>query len=207
MDNAGSDDGYLVDVTIRDSNGGEAKEVVRVEVLNVAPFVTLNKSGVPVVLKVGESLTVSGSFTDPGKDTWTAKVDFDDGAGSKPLALKSDKTFLVKHSFNKPGTYLVEVDILDDDDGSGKAGLLVEVEEEEEEETEVPPLQVSVIGSNEVVLIWSAKPGQFLLQARGSWGSGADWAPVSEVPVTQGADQKVVLATDEGMMVFRLIKP
>ena len=48
---------------------------------------------------VGQTFTRSGSFTDPGADTWTATVNYGDGTGANPLTLAAAKTFaLTSHA-------------------------------------------------------------------------------------------------------------
>ena len=50
----------------------------------------------------------SGSFTDPGADTWTATVDYGDGSGVQALTL-TDKTFNLSHTYADNGSYTVTV--------------------------------------------------------------------------------------------------
>ena len=46
----------------------------------------------------------SGSFTDPGADTWTATVDYGDGYGVQSLALVG-KTFGLSHTYVDNGNF------------------------------------------------------------------------------------------------------
>ena len=62
----------------------------------------------------GETYTASGSFTDPGADTWTATVDYGDGSGTGALAL-SGKTFSLSHTYAAAGPFTVTVRVSDDD--------------------------------------------------------------------------------------------
>src|SRR5206468_11286199 len=77
---------YVVTLTATDPDGGTGTATATVNVTNVAPTVALagDASGVR-----GQTLNYSGSFADPGSaDTWAATVDYGDGSGPQPLALK-----------------------------------------------------------------------------------------------------------------------
>ena len=41
-------------------------------------------------ITAGGTFSQGGSFTDPDADTWTATVDYGDGAGPAPLARRHD---------------------------------------------------------------------------------------------------------------------
>src|SRR5262245_13382996 len=58
-------------------------------VKNVAPVVNAGPDLAMDEIPAGEGATLvaSGSFSDPGADTWTATVDYGDGQGAVPLAL------------------------------------------------------------------------------------------------------------------------
>ena len=56
----------------------------------------------------------AGSFTDPDADSWSATVDYGDGAGAVPLSLAADKSFQLSHSYLDNGSYTVTVSV---DDG------------------------------------------------------------------------------------------
>ena len=67
---------------------------------------------------VWPSLSRTG-LTDPGADTWTATVDYGDGTGVQTLILNAGKTFALRHTYTKKGTYKVTVKVTDDDGGVG----------------------------------------------------------------------------------------
>jgi len=75
----------------------------------------------------GEAYSAEGAFDDPGADQWTATVDYGDGPGARPLAL-SGKTFRLRHTYDRAGTYTVAVAIADDDGGSGTRAATVVVQ-------------------------------------------------------------------------------
>jgi len=80
-------------------------------------------------VRQGQSFTQTGSFADPGADTWTATVDYGDGTGVEPLTLNGDKTFTLSHVF-AAGSYAatVTVTVTDDDSGVGSDTVLVQVD-------------------------------------------------------------------------------
>ena len=65
--------------------------------------------GAGVTIGPGTTVTRTGSFADPGADTWTASVDYGDGSGPHPLALNPDKTFALGHTYSQPGSFAVAV--------------------------------------------------------------------------------------------------
>ena len=119
------DDGvYTVTVTVSDDDGGVGTDSLTVTVVNTAPVVT---AGPDATLDEGNPFAVSGSFTDAGADTWTATVDYGDGAGPQPLVLNSDQTFALSHVYPDDGAYTVTVTVSDDDGGVGTDSLTVTV--------------------------------------------------------------------------------
>jgi hypothetical protein len=85
-----------------------------VQITNVTPTVD---AGPDVSLIVGETLAGSGSFTDPGPDTWSASVDYGDGSPAQPLVL-TGMAFNLGHTYASAGTFTVSVTV---DDGAGAA--------------------------------------------------------------------------------------
>lgn len=96
--------------------------------------VPVNISNVPPTVNAGSDATVipgntfvsSGSFIDPGADTWTATIDYGDGSGTQPLTL-SGKTFNLSHVYSNPGLYTATVIVTDDDLGVGSDTLQIAV--------------------------------------------------------------------------------
>jgi uncharacterized repeat protein (TIGR01451 family) len=108
---------YEVKVTVTDSVGHVATDSVVVTVRNVAPVVSLPAS---VEVDEGGNVTLAGSFTDPGADTWTA------ASGDQPVALDG-KAFTVERSYTDDGTDSVTVCVRDDAGAEGCATTAVVV--------------------------------------------------------------------------------
>jgi hypothetical protein len=115
-------------VTVRVTDNGSpplsATATFTINVLNVAPSVSL---GAPAGVLARHPLARVGSFADPGADTWTATVDYGDGSGAHPLALRPDKTFALAHTYAAPGAFTVTVRVTDKDGGVGTGTLAVHV--------------------------------------------------------------------------------
>ena len=112
-----TDDGvYTVTVSVTDDDGGTGMDTAQVTVGNVVPAVDAGPDG---VIDEGSVFVSTGSFSDPGADTWTATVDYGDGSGVQPLALNPDKTFSLSHTYTDDGVYTVTVSVTDDDGGTG----------------------------------------------------------------------------------------
>jgi VCBS repeat-containing protein len=97
--------------------------IVSIEVKPVDDTITVD-AGSDAIIDEGDTFTGSGFFTDPDGDTWTATVDYGDGAGTQPLALNPDKTFTLNHVYSDNGTYIVTVTV---HDGGGSAADSVNV--------------------------------------------------------------------------------
>jgi hypothetical protein len=101
-----------VALTVTDQNGSSVSaQPAALTVTDVAPAVSLGS-----VSMQGVDLTGSGSFSDPGRETWTGTVDYGDGTGSQSLALNADKTFSLSHHYARGGAYTVTVDVSDGTD-------------------------------------------------------------------------------------------
>ena len=93
--------------------------------LTVTPSVIV---GGPVTLVAKSPLTLSGTFVDPGPDQWMGQVDYGDGAGLRPLTLRADKSFTLKHAYATSGSYLVKVRVTDDEGAAGERSFVVSVQ-------------------------------------------------------------------------------
>jgi choice-of-anchor A domain-containing protein len=120
---ATSDDGvYTLSLTVTDSEGASASDTVTVTVGNVAPSVSATGGNIDE----GSTFSSTGSFSDPGADTWTATVDYGDGTGAQPLTLNG-KAFELSHPYADNGTYTVTLTVTDDNGGEGTTTVYVEV--------------------------------------------------------------------------------
>ena len=123
-----SDDGnYTVDVQVCDGRDASNCDTDSTDVFvsNLAPQIS---TGGSATILEGTLLSRTGTFYDPGSDTWTAKVDYGDGGGVRPLALAS-AGFTLEHVYtdgdNDP--YTVTVCVADDDGGEDCNSFSVDV--------------------------------------------------------------------------------
>jgi PKD repeat protein len=119
------DDSTGPTIKLSDGDGGSVSSSCTVNVENVAPTVITNIN--PPAIDEGSTFASSGSFTDPGADSWTATVDYGDGSGPQSLALNSDKTFTLSHLYANNGEFTVKVKVTDDDGGIGSVEFKVTV--------------------------------------------------------------------------------
>ena len=118
-----ADNGTYV-VTLSVSDGAlTSTATTMAEIANVAPAVSDLGSSSQLA---GQAYRASGSFVDPGADTWTATVDYGDGSGVQELAL-SGKSFSLSHVYAGTGTFGVTVTVTDDDGGVGTGHGQVQV--------------------------------------------------------------------------------
>lgn len=110
-----------VTITATDNATATATSSFTFTVNNVAPTVD---AGPNATIDEGGTFAGSGSFTDPGADTWTATVDY--GDGSQALTLDG-KTFALSHLYPQDGSYTVTVTVSDDDGGTHSDSLDVTV--------------------------------------------------------------------------------
>ncbi len=103
---------YTVKVTAKDSDGGEAIPVtIPVTVNNVKPTVN---AGTNETIAEGDTFNQSGSFNDPGADTWSAMVDWGEGNGFVDLAVaQATKTFALSHKYAQDRVFPVTVKVWD----------------------------------------------------------------------------------------------
>jgi hypothetical protein len=99
---------YAITVTVTDIANASASAGTHVLVTNVAPTVD---PGPGSTINEGATFLSSGSFTDPGADTWTATVNYGDGSGDQVLALNADHTFTLNHFYADNGTSTVTVTV------------------------------------------------------------------------------------------------
>jgi uncharacterized delta-60 repeat protein len=122
---------YTVTFTVTDRDGAVGTDTAIITVNNVAPTVNAGPDGTafessPTVAAANPNdFSGTGSFRDPGADTWTATVDYGDGSGVQALAQNGDQTFNLRHTYQQVGVFLVTV--TDKDGGVGVGTLHVTV--------------------------------------------------------------------------------
>jgi subtilisin family serine protease len=122
-----------------------------VTVANVAPSVAATSD---ISLTAGTPWAGSGSFTDPGNDTWAATVDWGDGTGLQSLPLNG-KGFALAHVWSMAGTYTVTVAVTDDAGSRGSATLRATVAATL---PSVPTALSGQPGNRQAIVAWQA-PG------------------------------------------------
>jgi len=98
---------YTATLTVSDAYGWESTSSQTITVANVAPIVSTLPGA---TLLQGETYTASGSFTDPGMDTWTASVAYE--GTTEPLSLVG-KAFQLSHTYGTAGSFTVAVTVND----------------------------------------------------------------------------------------------
>ena len=91
---------------------------------SVPPLVTV---GPPATIDQRTTFAATGSFADSDSTSWTATVDYGDGAGPGPLVL-SGTTFSLSHAYDTAGTFTVTVCVTDDSGRSGCGTATVTVQ-------------------------------------------------------------------------------
>ena len=123
---APSDEGpHHVVITADDGHGNVVSAAFDYTVSEVTPTATINgfTAVAPLVLLPQESLTFTGSFSDPGPETHTATWNFGDGTPSVTLATPDG--LMATHAYSKPGTYAVKLTVADDEIVSSPAATLL----------------------------------------------------------------------------------
>src|SRR5262249_45769266 len=94
--------------------------------LSQAPAVTIDPLPRPFV-DAGATFVATGSFSDPRANGWAAWVDYGDGTGLQPLALKADHTFELSHVYASQASYTVTVTVTNGRGARGRASQYVDV--------------------------------------------------------------------------------
>jgi hypothetical protein len=121
IDNNGSNP-YTVELRITDDDGSYAVKTISIAVNNKAPSV----SGItgPTSGETGTQLSFSANFSDAGiLDPHVATWHWGDGATSMALVSEANGSGSVagSHIYNTSGDYMIYVEVIDKDGGSGKS--------------------------------------------------------------------------------------
>ena len=96
-------------LVVTDGSGGlRDTKTFRVDVAGRTPTVAV---GADESVGLDGQFARVGSFADPGLQTWTARVDYGDGAGPQALALNPDRTFRLAHHYPTAGAFPVTVTV------------------------------------------------------------------------------------------------
>ncbi len=125
-------DVYTITVTVTDDDMGSGVDTIPITVDNVDPVITSIVSSATFEDKAveGETLTVSGAFTDVGTlDSHTATIDWGDGNVTPATVVQGSGsgTYTADHAYVAGGVYNVTVTVTDDDTGSDSAMTLAVV--------------------------------------------------------------------------------
>ena len=110
---------YTITLTVSDSSLSDT-ETFNITVNNVAPTVN---AGADQSITEGDLVTINPSFTDQGADTHTATINWGDGNISNLGTVTSP--FSANHTYPNNGTYIVTVNVTDDDNGFGQDTLSI----------------------------------------------------------------------------------
>lgn len=123
---------YVVTFQATDDGGLTGTSSMTITGTNVAPSAAITGvvASAPLVLTPQESVSFSGSFTDPGKlDTHTATWNFGDGAvATTSYGPGGSAGLSASHSYTAAGTYTVTLTVTDDDGGVGQVSTRVTVQ-------------------------------------------------------------------------------
>ncbi|MCA9515086.1 MAG: hypothetical protein KC635_09110, partial [Myxococcales bacterium] len=167
---------HQVAVDVTDQWGATGSATTQVTVRNVAPRVD---AGDAATVNAPGTLVRSGSFSDPGADTWTVTADFGDGTGAQTIPYGSNKRFTLSHTYATGGVYVVTVTVSDGDGGVG---------------TDAFPVNVTLLDCSAVGLDGARQWLGGAPEGPTSWGVAANWTPAG-VP---GAAERVVLCAGGG---------
>jgi len=109
---------YTVSLQAKDEDGGASLPVTfTVQVRNLSPLV---EAGPDQTVRVGQSVSFSGAYSDLGNDTHTIVWDFGDGTAATGNLTPT-------HAYARPGTYTVLLTVTDHEGGVGVETLRVDV--------------------------------------------------------------------------------
>jgi DNA/RNA endonuclease G (NUC1) len=118
---------FTATLVVNDAFGWEKTAQSNVAVANVAPTVSLNAT-TPLSIASGESVGVSGGFTDPGSDApWHSLLDWGNGATVPGTLNASGASVTGNQTYLTAGTYTITLSVTDKDGATGSRSLTVNV--------------------------------------------------------------------------------
>ncbi|RME83380.1 MAG: hypothetical protein D6775_08270, partial [Caldilineae bacterium] len=98
--------------------------VIPITVTNAVPQITLSA---PPPIDEGDTVLLTGMFSDPGEDTWSATVDFGDGSAAEELSVSAGQVFTLEHRYEQNGLYTLTLRVGDGtDEGTAAVGVSVD---------------------------------------------------------------------------------
>ncbi|MHA1939972.1 MAG: pullulanase-associated domain-containing protein, partial [Candidatus Thorarchaeota archaeon] len=123
-----ADDGiYTATLTVTDDDGGVGIATVLVTIGNLPPVVDTVANQ---TIMLGDPVWMHAGFSDPGiEDTHTAAIYWDDGSSGPGTVSESGGSGNVtgSHVYTWPGSYVVEVEVADDDGGVSSGNFTCDV--------------------------------------------------------------------------------
>ena len=112
---------WTATVKVTDDDGSKVTGTVAIPVGNLPPVV----DAVPNFnIPAGSALSKSGNITDPGSDTFTGTVNYDDGTGTQPLSIIGN-SYVLNHTYAANGAYSITVNVTDDDGATASRTMKV----------------------------------------------------------------------------------
>lgn len=116
---------YTVTLTVTDTEGGVGQDALIVTVENEAPKIAEYGDEVSYL---GESMTITLSFTDPGLlDTHMVDIQWGDGISDSLDIEVGERQLTTSHIYQDKGLYTATISILDDDGGADQVSFKVDV--------------------------------------------------------------------------------
>jgi hypothetical protein len=116
---------FTATLTAQDSDNPAVSDSTTVTVANVPPSLTITAPLPGDLFQIGTAVNLTAPFTDPGADTWSCSIDWDDGnvTTPAPTGMSCDES----HLYAAAGVYTIQVTVSDDDGGSDTESVMVVV--------------------------------------------------------------------------------
>ena len=117
-----------IKVTATDDDTGARTSTTPIEVINIAPKVSIHIDDPE--LYAAQPFTLKGSIADPGVlDLETVRINWGEGLFDIVVLQPGQRTFEISHAYHEPyfGHYVISVEVMDKDTGVGTAELAVVV--------------------------------------------------------------------------------